>query len=127
MVNLTIDGHEVSVKAGTTILDAAKTVGIRIPTLCYLREVNEIAACRICVVEVEGMERLVPACTTKVQEGMVVRTNTDRVKRTRRVNLRLILSQHDSNCPLCIRNGNCTLQELARDNNLIYEIGRAHV
>ena len=121
MVNLTIDGHEVSVKAGTTILDAAKTVGIRIPTLCYLREVNEIAACRICVVEVEGMERLVPACTTKVQEGMVVRTNTDRVKRTRRVNLRLILSQHDSNCPLCIRNGNCTLQELARDNNLIYD------
>ena len=120
MVNLTIDDINISVPAGTTILDAAKAVSIRIPTLCYLREINEIAACRICVVEVEGLERLVPACTTKVQEGMVVRTNTDRVKRTRRVNLRLILSQHDSNCPLCIRNGNCTLQDLARDNNLIY-------
>ena len=100
MVTLTIDGHKVSVPAGTTILDAAKLVSIKIPTLCYLREVNEIAACRICVVEVEGLNRLVPACTTKVQEGMVVRTCTDRVKRTRRVNLRLILSQHDSNCPL---------------------------
>ncbi|MBQ7802199.1 MAG: (2Fe-2S)-binding protein [Oscillospiraceae bacterium] len=120
MVNLTIDGMKVTVPSGTTILDAARTVSIKIPTLCYLREVNEIAACRICVVEVEGLERLVPACTTKVAEGMVVHTNTDRVKRTRRVNLRLILSQHDSNCPLCIRNGNCTLQDLARDNNLIY-------
>ena len=120
LVTLTIDGQQVSVPAGTTILDAAKTVSIKIPTLCYLREVNEIAACRICVVEVEGLDRLVPACTTLVREGMAVRTNSDRVKRTRRVNLRLILSQHDANCPLCIRNGNCTLQELARDNNLIY-------
>ena len=120
MVTLTIDGHKVSVPAGTTILDAAKLVSIKIPTLCYLREVNEIAACRICVVEVEGLNRLVPACTTKVQEGMVVRTCTDRVKRTRRVILRLILSQHNADCPLCIRNGNCTLQMLARDNNLIY-------
>ena len=119
-VTLTIDGQQVSVPAGTTILDAAKTVSIKIPTLCYLREVNEIAACRICVVEVEGLDRLVPACTTIVREGMAVRTNSDRVKRTRRVNLRLILSQHDANCPLCIRNGNCTLQDLARDNNLIY-------
>ena len=120
MIALTIDGQEVTVPAGTTILDAARTVSIKIPTLCYLREVNEIAACRICVVEVEGLERLVPACTTQVREGMAVRTNSDRVKRTRRINLRLILSQHDSNCTLCTRNGNCTLQELARDNNLIY-------
>ena len=120
MITLTIDGQSVTVPAGTTILDAAKIVSIKIPTLCYLREVNEIAACRICVVEVAGLDRLVPACTTKVQEGMVVQTCTDRVKRTRRINLRLILSQHDANCPLCIRNGNCTLQDLARDNNLIY-------
>ena len=120
MITLTIDGQEVTVPSGTTILDAAKIVSIKIPTLCYLREVNEIAACRICVVEVEGLDRLVPACTTQVRDGMAVRTNSDRVKRTRRINLRLILSQHDSNCPLCIRNGNCTLQELARDNNLIY-------
>ena len=120
MVTLKIDGHQVSVPEGTTILDAAKLVSIKIPTLCYLKEVNEIAACRICVVEVEGLDRLVPACTAKVHEGMVVHTCTDRVKRTRRINLRLILSQHNSNCPLCIRNGNCTLQDLARDNNLIY-------
>ena len=120
LITLTIDGQEVSVPAGTTILDAAKNVSIKIPTLCYLREINEIGACRICVVEVEGLDQLVPACTTKVQEGMVVHTCSDRVKRTRRINLRLILSQHNGNCPLCIRNGNCTLQDLARDNNLIY-------
>ena len=120
MVTLTIDGQKVTVAPETTILDAAKAVSIKIPTLCYLREVNEIAACRICMVEVEGLDRLVPACTTKVREGMVVYTCTDRVKRTRRINLRLILSQHNSDCNLCIRNGNCTLQTLARDNNLIY-------
>ena len=120
MVTLTIDGQKVTVAPETTILDAARAVSIKIPTLCYLREVNEIAACRICMVEVEGLDRLVPACTTKVRDGMVVYTSTDRVKRTRRINLRLILSQHDANCPLCIRNGNCTLQDLARDNNLIY-------
>ena len=120
MVTLTIDGQKVTVPAGTTILDAAKLVSIKIPTLCYLREVNEIGACRICVVEVEGLDQLVPSCTTKVQDGMVVHTCSDRVKRTRRINLRLILSQHNGNCPLCIRNGNCTLQDLARDNNLIY-------
>ena len=120
MVTLTIDGLKVTVPAETTILDAAKAVSIKIPTLCYLKEINEIAACRICMVEVEGLERLVPACTTRVRDGMVVHTATDRVKRTRRINLRLILSQHNANCPLCIRNGNCALQELARDNNLIY-------
>ena len=120
MVTLTIDGQEVTVPAGTTILDAAKAVSIKIPTLCYLREVNEIAACRICMVEVEEIARLAPACTTQVRNGMAVRTCTDRVKRTRRINLRLILSQHNSDCNLCIRNGNCTLQDLARDNNLIY-------
>ena len=120
MVTLTIDGLKVTVPAETTILDAAKAVSIKIPTLCYLKEINEIAACRICMVEVEGLERLVPACTTKVRDGMVVHTATDRVKRTRRINLRLILSQHNANCPLCIRNGNCSLQDLARDNNLIY-------
>lgn len=120
MVTLTIDGLKVTVPPETTILDAAKAVSIKIPTLCYLKEINEIAACRICMVEVEGLERLVPACTTRVREGMVVHTATDRVKRTRRINLRLILSQHNANCPLCIRNGNCSLQDLARDNNLIY-------
>ncbi len=120
MITLTIDGQEVTVPEGTTILEAAKQVSIKIPTLCYLKEVNEIAACRICVVEVEGFDRMVASCVTPVREGMKVHTNNDRVKRTRRINLRLILSQHESNCTLCIRNGNCTLQDLARDNNLIY-------
>ena len=120
MITLTVDGQQVTVPAGTTILDAARKASIKIPTLCYLRDVNEIAACRICVVEVEGQDRLVPACTAQVREGMVVSTCSDRVKRTRRINLRLILSQHNSDCNLCIRNGNCTLQTLARDNNLIY-------
>ena len=100
MMTLTIDGQTVTVPAETTILEAAKNVSIKIPTLCYLKDVNEIAACRICVVEVEGLDQLVPACTTKVREGMVVHTCTDRVKRTRRINLRLILSQHNGNFPL---------------------------
>ena len=120
MVTLTIDGYQVSVPAGTTILEAARQANIKIPTLCYLKEINEIAACRICVVEVEGQDRLVPACATQVREGMVVNTYNDRVKRTRRINLRLILSQHNGDCTLCIRNGNCSLQELLRDNNLVY-------
>ncbi len=118
MVNITIDGNRLSVAENTTILSAAASVGITIPTLCYLKEVNEIAACRICVVEVEGLDNLVPACTTKVWEGMSVATNTVRVKQNRKVNLQLILSQHDSNCPTCVRNGNCTLQSLAKENNL---------
>ncbi len=119
MVNLTIDGMAVSVPAGTTLLKAAQAAGIKIPTLCYLHDINEIGACRICVVEVEGQENLVPACTALAEDGMTVHTNTPRVKENRKINLRLILSQHESNCPTCVRNGNCTLQTLARDNNLI--------
>lgn len=118
MVNLTIDGIAVSVADGSTLLTAAQSVGVSIPTLCYLRDINEIGACRICVVEVEGHDNLVAACNTKAEEGMVVHTNTPRVKENRRINLQLILSQHDSNCPTCVRNGNCTLQTLARENNL---------
>ena len=120
MVNLTIDGKQVTVPVGTSILDAAKTVSIKIPTLCFLKELNEIAACRVCMVEVEGAARLVPSCATKVKEGMVVHTNTRRVREARDINLQLILSQHDCNCPTCLRNGNCTLQDLARDSNLIH-------
>ena len=118
MVNITIDNKTVCVAPHTTILAAAAAVGITIPTLCYLKDVNEIGACRICVVEVEGQDNLVPACNTAVEEGMVVRTNTPRVKQARRINLQMILSQHDSQCPTCVRNGNCTLQTLARENNL---------
>ncbi len=120
MVTLTIDGKQVTVPAGTSILEAAKTVSIKIPSLCFLKEINEIAACRVCMVEVEGAVRLVPSCSTKVKEGMVVHTNTHRVREARDINLQLILAQHDGNCPTCLRNGNCTLQDLARDSNLIH-------
>ena len=94
MVNAIIDGRAVSVQAGTTILDAARSAGIPIPHLCYLKGINEIAACRMCVVEVEGIERLVTACDNVVLEGMVISTNSPRVRRARRTNLRLLLSQH---------------------------------
>ncbi len=120
MVTLTIDGKQVTVPVGTSILEAAKTVSIKIPSLCFLKEINEIAACRVCMVEVEGAARLVPSCSTKVKEGMVVHTNTHRVREARDINLQLILAQHDGNCPTCLRNGNCTLQDLARDSNLIH-------
>ena len=96
MVNLTIDNKSVCVAPNTTILAAAASNGITIPTLCYLKDINEIGACRICVVEVEGHDNLVAACNTLVEEGMVVATNTPRVKQARKINLQMILSQHDS-------------------------------
>ena len=119
MVNLTIDKKAVCVPEGTTILDAARSVGIGIPTLCFLKDINEIGACRICMVEVEGQDRLVPSCNNVASEGMTVYTNSPRVREARRVNLRLILSQHDTSCPTCTRSGNCKLQKLANDYNLL--------
>ena len=115
MVKLSIDGINVSVESKTTILDAAKKAGINIPTLCYLKDINEIGACRLCVVEVEGIERCLTACNNIVLDGMVVKTNTKKVITTRENNLKLILSQHDFNCATCIRNGCCKLQKLAED------------
>ena len=119
MVNLTIDKKAVCVPEGTTILDAARSVGIDIPTLCYLKDINEIGACRICVVEVEGQDLLIPSCDNVVAEGMVVYTNSPRVREARRVNLRLLLSQHDVSCTQCTRSGNCKLQKLTNDYNLL--------
>ncbi len=119
MVTLTIDGREAHVLEGTTILEAAASIGIKIPTLCYLKGINEISACRICVVEVEGFERLVPSCTEKVAEGMVVFTNSHRAKTARETNLKLILSQHDGDCTTCVRSQNCQLQDLASELNII--------
>ena len=118
MVNLTINGVNVSVKEGTTILEAAKSVGINIPTLCYLKEINEIGACRVCCVDVEGVERCVTACNNAVKEGMVVYTNSKKARLTRKTNVKLILSQHDFRCASCIRSGNCSLQSLANDLNI---------
>ena len=121
MVTLTIDGHAVTVPEDTTILEAARSIHIEIPTLCYLKGINEIGACRICTVEVEGQPRLVPACDNVVSQGMVVHTNSPRVREARRVNLRLLLSQHDTKCTKCTRSGNCKLQQLTNDYNLLGE------
>ena len=118
MVNLTINGIKVSAKEGTTILEAAKNIGITIPTLCYLKGVNEIGACRVCVVEVEGTNRCVTACNNFVEEGMVIYTNSPKARATRRTNVELILSQHDYKCGTCVRNGNCELQSLASELNI---------
>ena len=119
MINITINGKSLSVQPGSTILEAARMNGILIPTLCYLKEINEVAACRICVVEVKGAERLVAACNTKVAEGMEVVTNSARVIAARRNNLALILSEHDCHCPTCVRSGNCSLQLLAQNLNVL--------
>ena len=121
MVNAIIDGHPISVEEGTTILKAANDIGIGIPHLCFLKDINEIAACRICVVEVEGTHRLLPSCNNEVLEGMVIHTNSPRVRQARRTNLRLILSQHDSSCTTCIRNGSCALQKLSGYLNIHYQ------
>lgn len=115
MVNLTIDGKNITAQEGSTILEAARAANIEIPTLCYLKDINEIAACRICCVEVEGMSRLVPSCDNKVLEGMVVYTNSPKVREARRTNVRLLLSQHNTSCTNCSRSGNCKLQSLAND------------
>ena len=115
MVNLKIDGIAVSVPENTTILEAAAEAGIKIPTLCFLKELNEIGACRICVVEIEGTDKLRAACNNPVEEGMVVYTDSPKVRKARKTNLQLILSQHDSKCTTCYRNGNCSLQTLSED------------
>ena len=121
MVNLTINGKAVCVPEGTTILEAARQAGIRIPTLCYLKDLNEVGACRVCVVEVEGNEKLSAACNTAVEEGMAVRTDTPRVRAARRTNVQLILSQHEVACTTCPRGGSCSLQDAARELNLLEE------
>lgn len=118
MVNLTIDHKNVQVPEGTTILQAAATAGVKIPTLCFLKELNEIGACRICCVEIEGKEALVASCNTKVEEGMVVYTSSLKAHYARRMNLQIILSQHDFRCAACQRNGSCALQKICEDMNI---------
>ena len=118
MVNLTINGRLVSVSDKTTIIDAAKTIGISIPTLCFLEGIHDIAACRVCVVEVAGVDKLVTACNTYCTDGMEVSTNSMKVRNARRTNIELLLSQHHTNCPICARNGNCQLQSVASLINL---------
>ena len=115
MVNLKIDGVSVSVPEGSTILQAAATAGIHIPTLCYYKGLNEIGACRVCVVEVKGENKLCPACNSKVYEGMEILTNSPKAREARKINVELVLSEHDCKCATCVRSGNCALQEIAND------------
>lgn len=115
MINLKIDGTAVTVPDGTTILDAARQANIDIPTLCYLKEINEIGACRMCVVEIKGSPKLNAACVYPVTEGMEVITNSKRVFDARRTNLELLLSNHRRECLSCSRSGSCELQKLCRD------------
>lgn len=118
LVKLTIDNQTVEVPSGTTILEAARQVGIKIPTLCYLEGINEIGACRVCVVEVKGVRNLVASCVTPVSEGMVVFTNSPAVQASRRVTVELLLSNHPRECLTCPRNLNCELQALAESLGL---------
>ena len=115
MVNLKINNIPVQVKEGTTILDAAKSVGINIPTLCYLKEINEIGACRVCMVEVKGARSLVASCVYPVNEGMEVFTNTEKVRKSRKTTIELLLSDHKKECLSCVRSTNCELQKLSNE------------
>ena len=115
MVNVKVNGIAVSVPKGSTILEAARAAGVEIPTLCYLKEINEIGACRICVVEATGARGLVTACVYPVNEGMEITTNSEKVQKARRTTLELILSTHETKCLSCVRSGDCELQKLCRD------------
>ena len=115
MVSLRINDIPVTVPEGTTVLEAARSAGFNIPSLCYLKDVNEIGACRICVVEVKGAKSLVASCVYPVAEGMEVHTNTERVRQSRRLTLELILSNHRMDCLTCARNAHCELRQLASD------------
>ena len=117
MVNLTINDKKIIVPAGSTILEAAQSAGILIPTLCYHKHLSPYGGCRLCIVEVEGIPRLVASCTTPVAKGMVVRTDSEQIRRNRKTIVELILSNHPNDCMVCEQNGRCELQDLA------YEFG----
>ncbi|MBD8962371.1 MAG: ferredoxin [Ruminococcaceae bacterium] len=115
MVNIKINGMPLSVPSRITILEAARYAGIEIPTLCYLKKINQIGACRICMVEVKGARSLVASCVFPVNEGMEILTNSDRVRNSRRTTLELILSTHERKCLSCVRSTNCELQKLCKE------------
>ena len=114
-VNIKINGQDITVPADYTVLQAARTAGIDIPTLCYLKDVSQTGSCRMCVVEVKGARNLQAACVYPVSEGLEVFTNTPKVRRSRKVTLELLLSNHDRKCLTCVRNRNCELQTLAEE------------
>lgn len=119
MVNATVNGTPIALPEGSKVIEAVFASDNYVPTLCGLEGISDIGACRVCVVEVEGIERLVPACNTPLEDGMVIHTDTPRVLETRRVNVSLLLSQHDVQCATCVRNGNCVLQDLAQELNIL--------
>lgn len=121
MVNIKINGMPLSVPKGSTILDAARGAKINIPTLCYLKDINEIGACRMCVVEVKGARNLAAACVYPVAEGMEVTTNSPKLQKYRKQTLQLILSTHKKECLSCVRSGNCELQKLCKDFGVVDE------
>ena len=121
MVTVTINGRSVQVEEGLTILQAAEVAGVRIPSLCYMPPLNDVGACRVCCVEVEGEDRLVASCNTSVWDGMVVWTESPKALHARRTNVELMLARHNCNCPTCLRSGNCELQRTANDLGLIAE------
>ena len=114
-VKVKINNREVEAPKDTLILDAAKSVGVSIPTLCYHPDQEIKANCRVCAVEVEGMKNLQPACATKVADGMVIKTNSSKAREARKVNIELLLANHNMSCTTCIRNGNCELQKIAAE------------
>ena len=118
---LTIDGKQISAEEGATVLQAATEAGIHIPTLCHLEGVYNVGACRLCIVEITGVPKLLPACTTKVAEGMEVNTNSERLRKYRRMILELLFAERNHVCAVCVANGHCELQTLA------YSLGMEHV
>jgi bidirectional [NiFe] hydrogenase diaphorase subunit len=118
---LTIDGTQISAENHTSILQAATEAGVKIPTLCHLEGVYDVGACRLCLVEVKGSNRLMPACTTRIYEGMEVTTVSERLQKYRRLTLELLFAERNHVCAVCVANGHCELQALA------YELGMDHV
>jgi len=112
---LTIDGKEIAIEAGRTILDEAKEAGVPIPTLCHMEGIHDVGACRLCIVEAEGTPKLLPACVTEVAEGMVIHTQTEKLRSYRRMTVELLFAEGNHVCSICVANGNCELQDVAVD------------
>jgi len=118
---LIIDGKEVSAEEGATVLQVARDNGVKLPTLCHLEGVYDVGACRLCLVEVAGTTKLLPACTTKISEGMNITTDSDRLRKYRRMTIELLFAERNHVCAVCVSNGHCELQTLA------YSLGMDHV
>ena len=117
---LIIDGQEVSAVRGQTILDVARENDIQIPTLCHLEGLSDVGACRLCVVEIKGSNKLFPACVTSIYEGMEVSTNSERLQKHRRMILELLFTERNHICSVCVANGHCELQSMAQDQGLTH-------